>query len=98
MRMKIVVLTLGLILSAPANAQTYNGFVAEPSYDFSSSAMNWAYGPDRDYNATRVLAKLRALCSSDRRNDQYYCARGMKVLKKAYAEYKLRAANASVDP
>jgi hypothetical protein len=92
MRIKFFVLVTGLLLSSPTNAQTYNGFVAEPSYDFSNTTMSWAYGMDQSYSAAKVLARLRELCGSSRNHDQYYCARGMKVLKKAHAEYQLRLA------
>lgn len=92
MRTQYVVLVAGLLLSSPTYAQTYNGFVPEPSYDFSNTTMSWANGTNQSYNAAKVLAWLRELCGSDRRHDQYYCARGMKVLKKAHAEYQLRLA------
>ncbi len=98
MQFKIGLVIAGLLISTPVSAQTYNGFVTQPTYDFSSTTMSWAYGPSRQ-NADQVLARLRALCSSKHHYDQYYCARGMKVLKKAYAEYKLRMATnaASLD-
>lgn len=91
MRLKMGILVTGLLLSAPASAQSYNGFVMQPEYNFSSSDMSWSYGGVRQ-SAETVLAQLRARCSSDRQYDQYYCRRGMKVLNKAYAEYKLRKA------
>ena len=92
MRVKIFLLAAGALLSSPTYAQSYNGFVTQPEYDFSSSIMSWAYGPNPATSATKVLARLRYLCGSTKRYDQYYCARGMKVLNKAYAEYKLRMA------
>lgn len=92
MRIKAFLLVAGALLSSPTYAQSYNGFVTQPEYDFSSSTMSWAYGADPSYSAARVLARLRDLCASSKRYDQYYCARGMKVLNKAYAEYKLRMA------
>ena len=90
MHIKFGILCAGLMLSSPAYAQSYNGFVAEPSYDYSSTSMSWATALDRNDSPARVLAQLRAMCSSNKRYDQYYCARGIKVLKKAYVEYKLR--------
>lgn len=91
MQFKVGLVIAGLLLSTPVSAQTYNGFVTQPTYDFSNTTMSWSYGPSRQ-NAAQVLAQLRALCSSKHHYDQYYCARGMKVLNKAYAEYKLRMA------
>jgi hypothetical protein len=93
MRIKTGILAAGLLFSTPVFAQTYNGFVTQPSYDYSTSTMAWSYdssGSSR--SATQVLTQLRARCSSDNHYDQYYCRRGMKVLNKAYAEYKLRKA------
>lgn len=90
MKLKIGIAITGMLLSSPSFAQSYNGFVSQPTYDFSASNMTWAYGGDQRQDASQVLAQLRALCSSTNHYDQYYCARGMKVLKKAYAEYKLR--------
>lgn len=99
MKLKIGIAVAGLLLSSPVVAQSYNGFVSQPTYDFSASNMAWAYGGDQRQDAAQVLAQLRALCSSTSHYDQYYCARGMKVLKKAYAEYKLRnASDARVAP
>lgn len=91
MRLKMGILVTGLLLSAPVSAQNYNGFVMQPEYNFSSSDMSWSYGGVRQ-SAETVLAQLRARCDSDRQYDQYYCRRGMKILNKAYAEYKLRKA------
>jgi hypothetical protein len=93
MRIRTGILAAGLLFSTPVFAQNYNGFVTQPSYDYSTSNMAWSYdaaGSSR--SATQVLAQLRARCSSDNHYDQYYCRRGMKVLNKAYAEYKLRKA------
>jgi hypothetical protein len=93
MRIKTGILAAGLLFSTPVLAQTYNGFVTQPNYDYSTSTMAWSYYPGGSRpNATQVLAQLRARCSSDNHYDQYYCRRGMKVLNKAYAEYKLRKA------
>lgn len=93
MRFKYAILAAGLMFSAPVFAQNYNGFPQERSYDFSSSNMFWAYDPNGgSRSAAYVLAQLRAACRSDHHYDQYYCRRGMKVLNKAYAEYKLRMA------
>ena len=92
MRGKIFLLAAGALLSSPTYGQSYNGFATQPEYDFSTSNMSWAYGADPSYSAARVLARLRDLCGSTKRYDQYYCKRGMKVLNKAYAEYKLRMA------
>jgi hypothetical protein len=97
MGIKVGILVVGLLISSPAFSQSYNGFNTLPEYNFASSDMNWAYGPDRqDRNGAVVLARLRALCSSDSHYDQYYCARGMKVLNKAYSEYKIRKAASAV--
>lgn len=90
MKLKIGIVIAGILLSSPAFAQTYNGFVTQPTYDFTNTTMSWANGTGQRQNAAQVLAQLRALCNSTHHYDQYYCARGMKVLKKAYAEYKLR--------
>lgn len=92
MRTKITLIAASLVISSPALAQDYNGFVTLPQYDYSSSDMGWAYAPDRKYSAATVLARLRELCGSNNHYDQYYCARGMKVLKKAYVEYQTRKA------
>lgn len=92
MRTKIALIAASLVFSAPALAQDYNGFVTGPQYNYSSSDMSWAYSNDRKYSATTVLARLRELCGSNNHYDQYYCARGMKVLKKAYVEYQTRKA------
>jgi uncharacterized protein (DUF2164 family) len=55
--------------------------------------LGWLYGHEGlERSAKVVLAKLPALCSSNHHYDQYYYARGMKVLNKAYVEYKLRKA------
>lgn len=95
MRLRMGILVTGLLLSSPVYAQSYNGFVMQPEYNFSSSDMAWSYGGVRQ-SADTVLAQLRARCSSDTAYDQYYCRRGMKVLSKAYAEYKLRKAAEAV--
>ncbi len=93
MRIKLCLLTAGLVLSSTASAQTHNGFNTLPEYNLSTSDMSWAYGPDRkERSAAVVLARLRSLCSSTHHYEQYYCARGMKLLNKAYAELKLRKA------
>lgn len=99
MRTKITLIAASLVISSPALAQDYNGFVTLPQYDYSSSDMGWAYGPNRTYDAAKVVARLRELCGSNNHYDQYYCARGMKVLKKAYIEYQTRqAAKSAIVP
>ena len=64
MKLKIGIVIAGMMLSPPAFAQTYNGFVTQPTYDFSSSNMSWAYGSDQRQNAAQVLAQLRTLCNN----------------------------------
>jgi hypothetical protein len=93
MRIALTFAALSLTLAAPsfASADSFNSLNWEVST--GSNDLGWMYGPnDRESSAKVVLAKLRALCGSDHHYDQYYCARGMKVLNKAYAEYKLRMA------
>lgn len=93
MHVKLGIVAAGLLFATPVFSQNYNGFVPEPAYNFESTTMSWAYGPNGSRSsATQVLAQLRARCSSDHHYDQYFCARGMKVLRKAHAEYKLRMA------
>lgn len=74
-----------------ATANSFNSVNREIS--IGGDNLRWVYGSEgRERPAKVVLAKMRALCSSDHQYDQYYCARGMKVLNKAYVEYKLRKA------
>lgn len=87
-----LLISLSLVASpAFATADSFNSINREMS--MGGDNLGWVYGPEgRERSAKVVLAKLRALCSSDHHYDQYYCARGMKVLNKAYVEYKLRKA------
>lgn len=89
MNIKFSIVSATLIFSAPANAQSYGG-ISQGYESFLPDARDFSEA--RDYSAPKVLARLRALCSSNKRSDQYYCARGMKVLKEAHAEYQLRLA------
>lgn len=93
MRLKTGILAAGLLFSSPVFAQPSYGIVTQPHYDFSTSTMAWSYYPGSNRpSAAVVLAQLRERCSSNNHYDRYYCKRGMKVLNKAYAEYKLRMA------
>ena len=85
-----LLISLSLIAApALATADSFNSINRETS--MGGDNLGWVYGPEgRERSGKVVLAKLRALCSSDHHYDQYYCARGMKVLNKAYSEYKLR--------
>ena len=91
MLLKSVIVAVGIMFALPAWAQTYNGFVQQPEYDFTSSNMSWSfYDTTPNTNATKVLQQLRARCESNRRDDQLVCRRGLKLLNQAYAEYKFR--------
>jgi hypothetical protein len=87
-----VLISLSVVASpAFASADSFNSMNREMST--GGDSLGWVYGPEgRERNAKVVLAKLRALCSSNHHYDQYFCALGMKVLNKAYAEYKIRKA------
>jgi hypothetical protein len=88
-RTAVLLISMSIVTSpALASADSFNSMNHEPSTGVDT--MSWMYGPNqKERSATAVLAKLRALCASDHHYDQYFCARGMKVLNKAYTEYKL---------
>jgi hypothetical protein len=76
---------------ALATADSFNSVNREVGASYAD--MGWSYGPgSEERNAKAVLAKLRALCGSSHHYDQYYCERGMKVFRKAHAEYLARQA------
>ncbi len=86
-----MIMVAGGMMPSTAFAQSFGNAPAVPQYNFDSSYnLSWTVNYERNQGATAVLATLRKLCSSESSRDQYYCARGMKVLNKAYAEYQLR--------
>lgn len=94
MRIAIPLAVISMLAATPAfaSADHFNALNRE-TLSTGINDMGWLYGSgSEERNAAKVLAKLRTLCSSDNHYDQYYCARGMKVLNKAYAEFKLRKA------
>jgi hypothetical protein len=95
MHIKFGFLCAALLLSTPAHSQVYNQFA--PNTILYPSVVG-DFGPSFKYDAESVVARLRAVCSSRDPLDKTSCARGMRILKKAYAEYKLRVATRSAVP
>jgi hypothetical protein len=95
MHIKFGFLCAALVLSTPAHSQVYSQFAPDASL---YPAAVGDFGHSFKYDAASVAARLRAVCSSRDPFDKTSCARGMRILKKAYAEYKLRAATRSAVP
>jgi hypothetical protein len=81
-----LLISLSLVAgSAFATANSLNSVNRETS--MGGDNLGWVFGPEgRERSAKVVSAQLRTLCSSDHHYHQYYCARGMKVVNKAYAD------------
>ena len=95
MHIKFGFLCAALVLSTPAHSQVYNQFAPNASL-YAADVRD--FGTPFKYDAESVAARLRAVCSSRDPFDKTSCARGMRILKKAYAEYKLRGATESSVP
>lgn len=92
MRIAIALLAAGLSVSTPAVAQVDTGAYAASS-SYVGDPLAWAYGGEtRLQERTRVLNRVREVCSSRSYADKVRCGNALAIIKAGYAELQTRRA------
>lgn len=90
MRIVTMLLAVGLSVSTPAFAQVDTGAYASSS-SYVGDPLAWAYGAETRLQArTRVLNRVREVCSSRSYADKVRCGNAIAIIKAGYAELQAR--------